>query len=73
MHCSLLCLGTLNLTLILDGGIHGSAFSGPRKTRDGMLLNKIEIEMEWEFSGLVYSMREVKCFQAEDNFSLVLL
>lgn len=47
------------------GGIHGSR--GPRRTRDGMLLNKIEIDggVFW----LVYSMREVKCFQAEDNFS----
>ena len=30
----------------------GLLFSGPMKTRDGVLLNKIEIEMEWEFSGL---------------------
>lgn len=27
-------------------------FSGPRRTGDGVLLIKIEIEMKWEFSGL---------------------
>lgn len=53
MHCSLLCLGTLNLTLILDGRNPWVCFfSGPRRTRDRVLLNKIEIEIEWESSGL---------------------